>query len=109
MNSKSIKKERVSTSYLLLMTSFMASSLASIKGFEVAIAQGFSFPSVVKLSICLALFIVCSIWINKKDYFYDVAQRKRVMSLSLSFKQTLLVLVTLLFWVFLRLVLFGTK
>jgi hypothetical protein len=58
MNTESIPKERVSTSYLLLMTSFMAGALASVKGFEVAIAQRFSFPSIVKLGICLALFIV---------------------------------------------------
>ena len=107
MNNKQLPTERVSTQYLLLMTSFFVGASTLFKAFSYAIERGLTLPVVIKVGICLSLFSICCVWLNKKNYFYDKLQQSHLMSLHLSFLQTVLAIATLLFWVFLRLAFFG--
>jgi hypothetical protein len=109
MNDKQLSIGRISTQYLLLMTSFFVCASTLIKAFSYAIERGLTLPVIIKVGICLSLFSICCIWINKRNYFYDKVQQKHLVSLHLSFLQTILTLAVLLFWVFLRLAFFGSK
>ena len=109
MNNENAFVERASTFYLVLMTSFISGALALVKAFEIAINQSFSLPSLIKVGICLLFFSACCMWINKKNFFYDAHQRKSLMRGRISFKQALVVITTLLFWVTLRMFLLGEK
>lgn len=109
MNDKQLSVERVSTQYLLLMTSFFTGAMVLLKAFSYAIEQGLTLPVTIKVGICLSLFSICCFWINKRNYFNDKVQQKRLVSLHLSFIQTILAIAVLLFWVFLRLTFFGSK
>lgn len=100
---------KLSTSYLLLMVSFFAGSLTTINGIRFALAHELTPVVIAKVGFCLFLFAACCIAINAKDYFNDLVQRRYLTTLSLSFVQTLQALATLLFWVVLRLVFFGSS
>jgi hypothetical protein len=109
MNDTPRQADRISTLYLLLMTSFLVGASTLFRAFSYAIERGVSPPVVAKVAICLSLFSACCIWLNKKNYFYDQVQRKHLMNLHLSFLQIILTVATLLFWVFLKLAFFGSK
>jgi hypothetical protein len=109
MNDKQLPTNRSSTQYLLLVTSFFVGASTLIKAFSYAIEQELTLPVIIKVGICLLLFSICCVWLNKKNYFYDKLQQSHLMSLRLSFLQGVLAIATLLFWVFLRLVFFGSK
>lgn len=109
MSDKKPPTERISTQYLLLMTSFLVGASTLFKAFSYAIERGLTLSVVIKVGICLSLFSICCVWLNKKNYFYDKLQQRHLISLRLSFLQTVLAIATLLFWVFLRLAFFGSK
>lgn len=109
MNDKQLPAERVSTQYLLLMTSFFVGAISLVKAFSFALERGLTLPVVIKVGICLLLFSLCCFFINKKNYFYDKVQQKHLVSLHLTFIQAMSAIAVLLFWVFLRLAFFGSK
>jgi len=98
--------ERISTAYLLLMTSFMAGAMVTIKAFEYAIHQGLTLSVIVKVGICLSLFSASCVLLNRRNYLSDPVQRQRLMNLNLSFSQAILALGILCFWVILKLAFF---
>jgi hypothetical protein len=100
---------RLSTRYLLLMVSFVPGALVTIDGLRFAMAHGLTLVVVIKVGFCLFLFAACCIAINNRNYFNDLVQRKYLTTLSLSFGQTILAFVILLFWGGLKVVLFGSK
>lgn len=100
--------ERVSTAYLLLMTSFMAGALVTTKAFAYALNREFTQAVIVKVGICLSLFAICCVLLNRKNYFSDPDQRQRLMNLNLSPVQTISALGVLGFWSLLKLAFFGS-
>ena len=109
MNDRQLPPERVSTQYLLLMTSFFVGASSLLEAFSYALERGFALSVVVKVSVFLLLFSLCCFWINKKNYFYDKVQQKRLVSLHVTFIQKLSAIAVILFWVFLRRAFFGSK
>ena len=109
MSHNQLPSGRISTQYLLLMTSFFVGANTLLRAFYSAVEQGLTLPVIVKVGICLSIFSVCCFFINKKSYFSDELQRKHLMSLHLSFLQIVCAIGVLLFWVFLKLALFGSK
>lgn len=99
--------ERISTRYLLLVTSFMAGALVTIKAFEYGLSRGLTVSVFIKVGICLSLFATSCFLLNRKNYFSDAPQRQRLMSMNLSFIQGISALGVLCFWSILKLIFFG--
>ena len=91
------------------MISFFIGAMTLIKGFVRLVQVGLSAPLLIRLVICLALFLPACFAINKYGYFQDKSQHKQLMNLNLSFSQILISLATLVLLCFVRIALFGTK
>jgi hypothetical protein len=102
-------QDTVSTRYLVTMISFFVGAMTLFKGFERSIQLGLSGPLIIKLAICLAIFLPACFAINKYGYFQDKSQHKQLVSLKLSVGQIFISLGVLILLVFVRIVLFGTK
>ena len=109
MNDSLTPKNRISTRYLILMTSFFVGANTLFRAFSYAVERGCTAPVVIKVGICLLLFSACCVGLKKRNYFGDQLQHKHLMNLHLSFVQVLLTVATLLFWVFIKLAFFGSK
>lgn len=102
-------QDTVSTRYLVTMISFFVGAMTLIKGFERLIQLGLTGSIVIKLAICLAIFLPACFVINKHGYFQDKSQHHQLLSLKLSAGQIFISLGVLILLVFLRIALFGTK